>query len=52
MSDLIIREKDIENLGRKVMKKVYNFLHDEYILTFEDMKVEKDKIKNILFHIT
>ena len=51
MEDLIIRKKDIENLGRKLMKEVYKFLHDEYILTFEEMKVEKDKIKkNLILH--
>ena len=48
MEDLVIRKKDIEKLGRKLMKEVYKFLHDEYILTFEEMKVQKDKIKNIL----
>ena len=48
MADLIIRKKDIENLGRKLMKEVYEFLHDEYILTFEEMKVQKDKIKKHL----
>ena len=48
MEDLIIRKKDIENLGRKLMKKVYKFLHNEYILTFEEMKVEKDNLKKYL----
>ena len=41
MADFIIRKKDLENLGRKLMKEVYKFLHDEYILSFEEMKVEK-----------
>ena len=41
MADLVIRKKDIVNLGRKLMKEVYEFLHDDYILTFEEMKVEK-----------
>ena len=48
MADLIIRKKDIENLGRKLMKEVYKFLHDKYILTFEEMKVEKDNLKKYL----
>ena len=30
------------------MKKVYKFLHDNYILSFEEMKVEKDKIEKYL----
>ena len=48
MEDLVIRKKDIEKLGRKLMKEVYKFLHDEYILTFEEMKVEKDKLEKYL----
>ena len=48
MEEIIIRKKDLENLGKKVMKEVYEFLHDEYILTFEDMKVEKDKLEKYL----
>ena len=30
------------------MKEVYKFLHDDYILTFEEMKVEKDKLEKYL----
>ena len=30
------------------MKEIYKFLHDKYILTFEDMKVEKDKLEKYL----
>ena len=48
MTVLIIRKKDLENLGRKLMKEVYKFLHDEYILSFEEMKVEKDKLEKYL----
>ena len=48
MEDLIIRKSDIENLGRKLMKEVYKFLHYEYILSYEDMKVEKDKLEKYL----
>ena len=48
MAAVIIRKKDLKNLGRKLMKEVYKFLHDEYILTFEEMKVEKDNLKKNL----
>ena len=48
MEDIIIKKKDLENLGRKLMKEIYEFLHDEYILTFEEMKVEKDKLEKYL----
>ena len=51
MEDLVIREKDIVNLGRKTMKEVYKFLHDDYILTaFNEMEEEKEKLKNNLFN--
>ena len=44
MAAVIIRKKDVEKLGRKLIKEVYDFLHDEYILsTFEEMKEEKKK---------
>ena len=52
MADLVIRKKDIENLGRKTMKEVYKFLHDDYILTtFEEMKVEQKKLEKNLVNI-
>ena len=30
------------------MKEVYDYLHDEYILSFEEMKVEKDNLEKYL----
>ena len=48
MKELLIRKSDIENLGKKVMKEVYEFLHDEYFLNFEVIEVEKDKIERYL----
>ena len=52
MADLVIREKDIVNLGRKTMKEVYKFLHDDYFLTtFEEMKVEQKKLKEYLVNL-
>ena len=44
----IIEKKNLEKLGRKLMKEVYNFLHDEYILTFEEMEVEKNNMEKYL----
>ena len=46
--EIILKKSDIEKYGRKIMKKVYKFLHDDYILSFEEMKVEKDKIEKYL----
>ena len=48
MAAVIIRKKDVESLGRKLMKEVYKFLHNEYILSFEEMKLEKEKIEKNL----
>ena len=45
---LLLNKKDLENLGRKLMKEVYEFLHDEHILSFKEMKVEKDKLEKYL----
>ena len=48
MEEITIKKKDLENLGRKLMKEVYKFLHDEYILSFEEMKVEKNELEKYL----
>ena len=48
MAAVIIRKKDLESLGRKLIKEVYKFLHDEYILSFEEMKLEKERLKKDL----
>lgn len=50
MASVIIRKKDLDKLGKEVLKEVYEFLHDEYILnTFPEMKEEKKKIlKNLV----
>ena len=38
-----IRKSDVEKLGKELMKEVDNFLHDEYILTFPEMKLDQEK---------
>ena len=49
MTAVIIRKKDVERLGRKLMKEVYEFLHDEYILNnFSEMKLEKQRLEKDL----
>ena len=52
MAAVIIRKKDVESLGKKVLKEVYNFLHDEYILSnFEEMKaVQKKFLRNLVLY--
>ena len=49
MAAVIIRKKDVERLGRKLMKEVYKFLHDDYILNnFSEMKLEKQRLEKDL----
>ena len=49
MAAVIIRKKDVDRFGRKLMKEVYKFLHDEYILNnFSEMKLEKQRLEKDL----
>ena len=34
MAAVIIRKKDVERLGKELVKEVFEFLHDEYILIY------------------
>ena len=38
-----IRKSDLKRLGKDLMKEIDNFLHDEYILTFPEMKLDQEK---------
>ena len=39
-----IRKSDVEKLGKKLIKEVDYFLHDEYIInTFPEMKLDQKK---------
>ena len=45
MAAVIIRKSDVERLGKKLMKEVNDFLHDEYIIsTFPEMLANQKKI--------
>lgn len=45
MADIIIRKKDVTRLGKKLLSEVYDFFHDDYILsTFEETKTEKKNL--------
>ena len=49
MAAVIIRKKDVERLGKEVLKEVYDFLHNDFILTnFEEMKIEQEKFQHKL----
>ena len=56
MKVVIIRKKDLINLGKETLKEVFDLFHDEYYLsTFEDTDIHKEKEKFIkgliLYHI-
>ena len=49
MASVIIQKKDLETLGKKLMKEFYYHVHDEYLLSFDEVKKEKDYYeKNIV----
>ena len=50
MAAVIIRKKDVERLGHTLLKEVYEFLHDDYILKeFIEMKEEqKTFLRNLI----
>ena len=52
MAAVIIGKKDVERLGKNVLNEMFDFLHDEYILTeFKEMKKEQEKfLKNLAFN--
>ena len=42
MSSVIIKEKDLERLGKKLMKEFYDHIHDDYFLTeFDEVKLKR-----------
>ena len=52
MAAVIIRKKDVDRLGKELLSEMFNFLHDEYILTeFEEMKeVQKEFLENLVLN--
>ena len=42
MSACIIQKKDLDKIGKKLMKKVYEHVRDDYMLTFDEVKSERD----------
>ena len=51
MAAVIIRKKDVEQLGKELIKKVFDVLHDEYILkNFTEMKeVKNNFLKDLVY---
>ena len=52
MAAVIVKQKDVERLGKELLNEMFKFLHDEYILTeFEEMKkVKKEFLNNIILN--
>ena len=52
MAAVIIRKKDVEQFGKELLKEIFEFLHDEYILSnFEEMKEEQKKfLRNLVLN--
>ena len=52
MAAVIIRSKDVKRLGKELLNEMFNFLHDEYILTeFKEMKAVQEKfLKNLVLN--
>ena len=52
MAAVIIKQKDVERLGKELLNEMFNFLHDEYILTtFPEMEAVKEKfLKELAFN--
>ena len=52
MADVIIRQKDVKRLGEELLKEMFEFLHDEYILSnFKEMKkVQKEFLNSLAFN--
>ena len=49
MACVIIRKKDLDKFGKKLMKEVYHHIHDDYMLTFDEVKSERDYVdKNLV----
>ena len=54
MAAVIIRQKDLKRLGKELLNEMFDFLHDEYVLTkFKEMKEVQEKFleKLALNHI-
>ena len=51
MAAVIIGKKDVEKLGKNLLKEVFDFFHDDYIMNnFLEMKLQKQKLlKNFVY---
>ena len=47
-----IKKSDVEKLGSDLMKEIDEFLHDDYILTFPELKLDQEKFDNLKEKVT
>ena len=52
MDEVVIKKKDLDRLAKNLLKEVFHFLHDEFILNkFEKMKIVQLKfLNNLVFN--
>ena len=43
-----IKKSDLEKLGKELIKEVNTFLHNDYIITFPEMKLDQEEFDRIL----
>ena len=49
MDEVVIKKKDVDRLAKELLKEIFDFLNNEYILNnFEEMKIEQPKFLNNL----
>lgn len=48
MESLTIKKSDLRKFGEHLLKKIDDYLHDEYTLTFPEMKIEQEKFDKYL----
>ena len=49
MDEVVIRKKDLDRLAKELLKEIFDFLNNEYILNnFEEIKIEQPKFLNNL----
>ena len=46
--DVTIKKKDLEKLGKRLMKDFYENVHDEYMLTFPEVKLKRKYYNSII----
>ena len=52
MEEVVIKKKDVDRLAKELLKEIFDFLHDEFILNkFEKMKIVQLKfLNNLVFN--